>query len=91
MENPLAPVNQQTYRYRRQIDGIAQVEAEVGVSETTAYYHRDHLNSLTAISFENSMMVTPLSYYAFGRRRDANDWTFKLPFNLAGPITDHGV
>jgi RHS repeat-associated protein len=43
-------------------------------SNDIRYLHRDHLNSLDAITNEGGTVVTRLSYDAFGKRRDAGTW-----------------
>ena len=92
IDSPLAPSGQQIYRYRRQIDGVAQVTETGGNTAETVYYHYDHLNSLVGISTENTQ-TQHLSYDAFGRRRQASDWnTLESPIqiNQALQHTDHG-
>lgn len=51
------------------------------------YIHKDHLGSYNAITDENGNLVETLSFDAWGRRRNPDDWT---DYNVSGTLFARG-
>lgn len=54
---------------------VAIVEGNPNGDKRTRFVHHDHLGSIQALSDEGGSLFQELSYDAWGRRRNADDWT----------------
>ena len=57
-------------------DGLAAIYVMNSASDTMYYIHKDHLGSFDAITNNRNNAVERLSFDAWGRRRNATDWTY---------------
>lgn len=62
--------------YIRGVDGLAAIFVRNDGLDTMYYIHKDHLGSINVITNQNGAVVQNLSFDAWGRRRNATDWTY---------------
>jgi RHS repeat-associated protein len=56
--------------------GLAAILEKEGDNETMYYIHKDHLGSINCITDQNGALVQEMSFDAWGRRRNPNNWTY---------------
>ena len=62
--------------------GLAAIYEIVNQVGTMYYIHTDHIGSLNVISDESGNLVQEMSYDAWGRRRNPNNWSYSgIPAN----------
>ncbi len=68
---------------------VAIVKTDNSLNMETRYLHRDHLDSIAAITDETGTVVERLSYDPHGRRRHDADWA-DMGTVVPGAVTDRG-
>ena len=67
--------SQKTYRHYVEVGGrVVAVMTRVSSTNTVQYLHRDHQNSVVAVTDASGTLAQALAYDAWGLRRDATTW-----------------
>lgn len=70
-------------------DAIALYTKRSDGNNTTNYFHKDPLGSISLITDESEAVVENLSYDPFGKRRNS-DWSDDVSGTLTSTVTHHG-
>ncbi|WP_226648297.1 Calx-beta domain-containing protein [Microbulbifer variabilis] len=61
-------------KYNRYISDVALDIVQSGGSQTTHYFHSDHIGSISAITDANGALIERVSFDPFGKRRNPVTW-----------------
>lgn len=69
-------------------DGLCAIHVKNGNDDSLYYVHKDHLGSIAMITDDKNTLIDERSYDAWGRRRNANNWSY---LNVGGlKVTSRG-